>query len=209
MFLSYLPPLFKTLHIALRCLEGSTMSNLVHRRRRCARIDLYTRLCLEGSTPEDVRFIYVYRLAIDARPKWVMMRLPENIQACLRDFQTGTASMDRQRHHASIARGFYCFCLTPSIRKLIRSIRPIRGRIQSKGQELSTSQRISLWLQRSLFCTAIGSYFVLWFSVCQQQTRQEGRFRQANLLAWMNITIRLQGRKPGESNKLFDLYLPQ
>ena len=25
-------------HIALRCLEGSTMSNLVHRRRRCARI---------------------------------------------------------------------------------------------------------------------------------------------------------------------------
>ena len=45
------------------------MSNLVHRRRRCARIDLYTRLCLDGSTPEDVRFIYVYRLAIDARPK--------------------------------------------------------------------------------------------------------------------------------------------
>ena len=29
------------LHIALRCLEGSTMSNLVHRRRRCARIDPY------------------------------------------------------------------------------------------------------------------------------------------------------------------------
>ena len=29
------------------------MSNLVHRRRRCARIVLYTILCLEGSTPED------------------------------------------------------------------------------------------------------------------------------------------------------------
>ena len=29
------------------------MSNLVHRRRRCARIDLHTILCLEGSTPED------------------------------------------------------------------------------------------------------------------------------------------------------------
>ena len=41
------------LHIALRCLEGSTMSNLVHRRRRCARIDPYMILCLEGSTPED------------------------------------------------------------------------------------------------------------------------------------------------------------
>ena len=40
-------------HIALCCLEGSTMSNLVHRRRRCARIDLHSILCLEGSTPED------------------------------------------------------------------------------------------------------------------------------------------------------------
>ena len=28
-------------HIALCCLEGSTMSNLVHRRRRCARIVPY------------------------------------------------------------------------------------------------------------------------------------------------------------------------
>ena len=25
---------------------------------------------VKGSTPEDERFIYVYRLAIDARPKW-------------------------------------------------------------------------------------------------------------------------------------------
>ena len=41
------------LHMLLCCLEGSTMSNLVHRRRRCARIVIYTILCLEGSTPED------------------------------------------------------------------------------------------------------------------------------------------------------------
>ena len=41
------------LHIALCCLEGSTLSNLVHRRRRCARIVLHSILCLEGSTPED------------------------------------------------------------------------------------------------------------------------------------------------------------
>ena len=41
------------LHIALCCLKGSTMSNLVHRRRRCARIVLQAILCLEGSTPED------------------------------------------------------------------------------------------------------------------------------------------------------------
>ena len=52
-------------HIALCCLEGSTMSNLVHRRRRCARIVYYMILCLEGSTPEDGRFILVYRLGED------------------------------------------------------------------------------------------------------------------------------------------------
>ena len=33
-----LSPQDKRLHITLRCLEGSTMSNLVHRQRRCARI---------------------------------------------------------------------------------------------------------------------------------------------------------------------------
>ena len=46
-------PTGKMLHMALCCLEGSTMSNLVHRRRRCARIVLHLILCLEGSTPED------------------------------------------------------------------------------------------------------------------------------------------------------------
>ena len=38
---------------ALCCLEGSTLSNLVHRRRRCARIGPIWYCCLEGSTPED------------------------------------------------------------------------------------------------------------------------------------------------------------
>ena len=37
----------------------------------------------------------------------------------LEDFQTGTASMARKRHLASIARGLFGFCLAPSIRKLI------------------------------------------------------------------------------------------
>ena len=54
-------PTGQTPHIALRCLEGSTMSNLVHRRRRCARIGLHSILCLEGSTPED-RFFYYHGL---------------------------------------------------------------------------------------------------------------------------------------------------
>ena len=129
-------------------------------------------------------FIYVYRLAIDARPKWVMMRLPENIQACLRDFQKAAASMARKRHHASTARVFLCFCLAPSIRKLIRSICLIRGRetIPRTGNS-PRSQRISLWLQRSLFFTAKGSYFVLWLSVSQQgrPDRWGGSDREARL----------------------------
>ena len=36
------------LHIALCCLEGSTLSNLVHRRRRCARIVLHSILLPGG-----------------------------------------------------------------------------------------------------------------------------------------------------------------
>ena len=59
-----------------------------------------------------------------------MMWLAENIQACLRDFQTGTASMARKRHLASSTRGLFGFCLAPSIHKQIRPIRPIRGRIE-------------------------------------------------------------------------------
>ena len=40
------------------------------------------------STPEDVRFIYVYRLAMDAKSlQGVMEWGPENIQACMRIFR--------------------------------------------------------------------------------------------------------------------------
>ena len=85
------------LHIALCCLEGSTLSNLVHRRRRCARIVLYTILCLEGSTPEDrlyktatykVKCFFLFiALRWMQRPERVMVGLTENIQACLRIFR--------------------------------------------------------------------------------------------------------------------------
>ena len=82
------------------------MSNLVRRRRRCARIDLYTRLCLDGSTPEDERFIYVYRLAIDAMTRKGDDATAGKYPSLLEDFQTATTSVTRKRHHASIARGF-------------------------------------------------------------------------------------------------------
>ena len=55
------------LHIALCCLEGSTMSNLVHRRRRCARIVLHSILLPGGQYARGQVFILVYRLAMDAK----------------------------------------------------------------------------------------------------------------------------------------------
>ena len=77
------------------------------------------------------------------RPASVMVWLAGNIQACLRDLQTGTSSMAHMRHLASTARGFYCFCLMTQIgvqevQKVqlvqIRSIRPIRGRKEIKSK---------------------------------------------------------------------------
>ena len=66
-------------HIALRCLEGSTMSNLVHRRRRCARIDLHPILCLEGSTPQDGGLSLFLALRWMQEPERVMVWVAENV----------------------------------------------------------------------------------------------------------------------------------
>ena len=56
-------------HISLCCLEGSTMSNLVHRRRRCARIVNYMELLPGGQYARGQGFILVYRLAMDAKTR--------------------------------------------------------------------------------------------------------------------------------------------
>ena len=114
----------------------------------------------KGSTPEDRRFIYVYRLAIDARPKRGDGVAGRKYPSLLEDFQTAAASMAHKRHLASTARGFYCFCLTPSIRKLIRSICLIRGRetIPRTGNSppgegyRCGSRGAFLYCQRQLFC---------------------------------------------------------
>ena len=55
-------------HMALCCLEGSTLSNLVHRRRRCARIVPHSILLPGGQYARGQGFILVYRLAMDVRP---------------------------------------------------------------------------------------------------------------------------------------------
>ena len=60
-----------------------------------------------------------------------------------------------------------------------------------------------MYCLRQLFC------FVAFLSA-SGQTRRMWRVRQGSSLTWLSIRIRLQGRKPGESNKLFDLIvLPQ
>ena len=60
-------------------------------------------------------FIFVYRLAIDARTLRGDGVGGLKYLSLLKDFQTCTASMARKRHLASIARGFYCFCLMTQI----------------------------------------------------------------------------------------------
>ena len=104
-------------HTQLCCLEGSTMSNLVHRQRRCARIDLHDYAAWRAVRQRKGRFILVYRLAMDARPERVMMWLAENIQACLRIF--------RRAQHQWLARdilhqpqgGLFGFCLMARIHR--------------------------------------------------------------------------------------------
>ena len=58
-----------------------------------------------------------------------------------------------------------------------------------------------MYCLRQLFC------FVVSLSACGQ-TRQMWRIRRGSSLSWLSIRIRLQGRKPRESNKLFDLFFP-
>ena len=69
----------KRWQIALCCLEGSTLSNLVHRRRRCARIDPHSILCLEGSTPEDRGLSLFIALRWMQDPGGVMVWVAENV----------------------------------------------------------------------------------------------------------------------------------
>ena len=89
------------------------------------------------------RFILVYRLAMDARPCGVMVGLTENIQACLGDFQTGTASMARKRHLASTARGFCGFCLMTHMSTLMRD----PSRTQSIASALANVCRKDAFIQ--------------------------------------------------------------
>ena len=63
--------------------------------------------------PEDRLFIYVYRLAMDAKIRKCDGVAGRKYPSLLEDFQTVAPSMAHMRHLASTARGFYCFCLIP------------------------------------------------------------------------------------------------
>ena len=58
-----------------------------------------------------------------------------------------------------------------------------------------------MYCQGQLFC------FVGFLSAFGQ-TRRMGMLRQGSSLSWLSIRIGLQGHKPRESNKLFDLFSP-
>ena len=70
---------------------------------------------------------------------------------------------------------------------------------RSKVTVSSLRRRLILYCQGQLFC------FVA-FPSASGQTRRMGMVRQGSSLTWLSIRIGLQGRKPGESNKLFDLF---
>ena len=125
--------------------------------------------------------------------------------------------ISRRAQHQWIARDimhqsqgvYYVFVLQPiSTSNSVQSVQSVveynpkdRNSPPVKGYRCGSSGAF-LYCQRQLFC------FVA-FCLLAGQTRRVGMFKQANLLAWMNITTWLQGRKPRESNKLFDLFPPQ
>ena len=73
------------------------------------------------------------------------------------------------------------------------------GSSRSKVTVSSLRWRLILYCQGQLFCFD-------GFLSANGQTRRMGRVRQGSSLTWLSIRIRLQRRKPVESNKLFDLF---
>ena len=89
------------------------MSNLVHRRRRCARIGLHSILLPGGQYARGQVFIYVYRLAIDAMTRKGDDVTGRKCPSLLEDFQTGTTSMARKRHLHQAQGVFLVYVLLP------------------------------------------------------------------------------------------------
>ena len=107
----------------------------------------------------------------------------------LEDFQTGTASMARKRHLASIARGLICFCLMAQIEVQeiqevqwiqIRPIRLIRGRKEEPILWRTAFQAafVVCYLYRGrcprlLFGSALQAPECLWGPLCGRKNPQD------------------------------------
>ena len=92
---------------------------------------------VNGSTPEDVRFIYVYRLAIDARPKRGDGVAGRKYPSLLEDFQTGRSINVSQETSASSARGFSGFCLI-SPQSSVLSVQSVKSVVKLRRNILRT-----------------------------------------------------------------------
>ena len=82
---------------------------------------------------------------------------------------------------------------------MIDSVRRRTGFHEAQVIVRSLRWRLILYCLRQLFCFDA-------FPSASGQTRQRGRIRRGSSLTWLSIRIGLQGRKPRESNKLFDLF---
>ena len=126
------------LHIALCCLEGSTPSNQVHRRRRCARIDLHDYAAWRAVRQRTVK-VYSCLSPCDGckEPGGVMVGLTENIQACLRIF--------RRAQHQWLVRDilhqpqgvFYVFVLLPNRGSRVQGVQKVLIRLIRGGKGTS------------------------------------------------------------------------
>ena len=87
---------------------------------------------VKGSTPEDVRFIPVYRLAIDAKTQMGDDATAWKYPSLLEDFQTGRSINGSQETSCINRKGFIMFLSYSTT--AIRSIRPIRGRKEIKSK---------------------------------------------------------------------------
>ena len=78
-----------------------------------------------------------------------------------------------------------------------------RGQAPHRSKVIVSSRRwrLILYCQRQLLCL-FGC-----LSACGQ-TRRMWMVRRGSSLSWLSIRIGLQGHKPRESNKLFDLFSP-
>ena len=95
-------------------------------------------------------FIFVYRLAMDARPERGDDVAGGKYPSLLEDFLAAAASMALKRHFASTARGFSCFCLMAQIEvQWVQEVQEVQIRlIRGRKGPIRGGRSIDPWLMR-------------------------------------------------------------